>query len=44
MLSVTIIFTFPPGAVIPLPVDPSEDASEEPIDDDSEAVLLALLC
>lgn len=34
----------PPGTAIPLPVDPSEEASEEPIEDDREAVLLALLC
>lgn len=36
--------TFPPGGTIPLPVDPKEEASDEPIDEDREAVLLALLC
>lgn len=29
---------------MPLPVDPSEDASDDPMDDDKEAVLLALVC
>ena len=29
---------------MPLPVDPNEEANDDPIEDDKEAVLLALVC
>ena len=42
---ILLYYTFlPAGIAIPLPVDPREEASEEPMEDDNEAVLLALLC